>query len=162
MSRKEQNLKIVRQFEVEHKRKPFELHEVYRWAKKKGLWEAPKDLEEKKFVDEVSKDLREVTIDDGEGGRVRYYHAVIKGNGAQGVLWGNVWDLPREKLEQGLAQRRQGSLADCRKTKADMEFINKNRFPNNPIVMSFNFDEDFAEEEALKQMQKNKKKKGAA
>lgn len=156
MSRKEQNLKLVKQFEREHQRKPFELHEVYRWATAKGLWEAPRDLEEKKFVDEVARDLREVTIDDGEGGRVRYYHAVIKGNGAQGVLWGNVWDLTRESLETGLSQRRQQGYLDCRKVKTDMDFINKHRFPGNPITMSFNFDETMAEEEALKQMQKKK------
>lgn len=152
MSRKEQNLKLVKQFELEHQRKPFELHEVYRWAKTKGLWVAPKDLEEKKFIDDVARDLREVTIDDGEGGRVRYYHAAINGDGAQGALWGNVWDLTRERLETGFSQRRQQSLGDCRKVKADMNFVNKNRFPDNPITMSFNFDEDLAEEEALKKM----------
>jgi hypothetical protein len=161
MSRKEQNLKLVKQFEQEHKREAFDLHEVYRWAKAKGLWAARKDLEEKKFIEEVARDLREVTIDDGEGGRVRYYYAVIKGDGAQGALWGNIWGLPRPNLEKGLQQQRQQSLGDCRNTKAAMDFINKHRFPDNPITMSFNFDEDLAEEDALKQMRK-KKDKGAA
>jgi hypothetical protein len=152
MSRKEQNLNLVKQFEKEHQRKPFELHEIYRWAKKKGLWEAPADLAEKKFVEEVARDLREVYIDDGEGGRVRYYHAVIKGNGAQGTLWANVWDSPKPNLEKGFSQRRQQSLGDCRQLKADINFVNKKRFQDAPITMSFNFDEDLAEEEALKRL----------
>lgn len=162
MSRKEHNRQLVKRFEKEHKRPAFDLHEVYRWAKKNKLWEASKDLEEKKFIEELARDLREVTIDDGEGGRIRYYYAVIKGNGAQGALWGNIWDFPRPHLEKGLQQQRQQSLGDCRHTKAAMDFVNKHRFSDNPIAMSFNFDEDLAEEEALKQMRKEKKKKGAA
>lgn len=154
MTRKERNLEIVRRFEKEHQRKPFDLHEVYRFARKHNLWPEPHDLAERKFIDEVAKDLREVYIDNGEGDRVRYYHAVVKGNGAQGTLWGNVWDLPQEHLETGFSQRRGQSLGDCRQLKLDIEFVNKVRFSARPIVMSFNFDEDLAEEDALKELRK--------
>lgn len=158
MSRKEQNLKLVKQFEREHQRKPFDLHEVYKWAKKKRLWEAPEDLEEKQFMEEVARTLREVTFDTEDGTRVREYHAVIKGKGAQRTFWGNIFTAPKENLEEGFAQRRQQSLGDARQLKADLEFVNKKRFSDAPIVMSFNFDEDLAEEEALREL----RKKGAA
>lgn len=158
MSRKEENLKLVKEFERQHQREAFDLHEIYRWARQEGRWEPPADLAERRFVEEIAKDLREVYIDDGEGGRVRYYHAVIKGRGRQMTLWANVFDSSREHLEQGFGQRRQQSLGDCRQLKSDIDFVNKRRFQEAPISMSFNFDEDLAEEEALKEMKKQSNK----
>ena len=76
MSRKEQDLQIIKRFEAEHKRKPFDLHEVYHWAKANDLWYAPTDLEEKKFVQEFGKVLREEYITAEDGTKVRYYYAV--------------------------------------------------------------------------------------
>lgn len=157
-SRKERNLTLVKQFEREHDREPFDLHEVYRWANAKGLWEAPKDLAEKMFIKEVAQDLREVYIDTDDGSRVREYHAVIKGEGAQRTLWANIFTAPKKHLEEGFGQRRQQSLGDARQLKADIDYVNKKRFKKDPITMSFNFDEDLAEEEALKEL----RKKGAA
>jgi hypothetical protein len=159
MSRKERNLTTVERFEREHARAPFDLHEVYRFAKANDLWEEPKDLAEKMFIKEVAKDLREEYIDTDDGSRVRKYHAVIKGEGAQRTLWANIFTAPKQHLEEGFGQRRQQSLGDTRQLKADMDFVNKKRFKKDPIAMSFNFDEDLAEEEALKEM---RKKKGAA
>jgi hypothetical protein len=158
MSRKELNLKLVKQFERDHQRQPFDLHEVYRWAKGNKLWDAPKDLAEKMFIKEVAQDLREVYVETDDGSRVREYHAVIKGTGAQRTLWANIFDAPKDHLEKGFAQRRQQSLGEARQLKADMDFVNRKRFQKAPITMSFNFDEDLAEEAALKAL----RKKGAA
>ena len=152
MSRKDNNRKLIRRFELGHQRKPFDLHEVYHWAKGNNLWYAPSDLEEKKFVDEVSRDLREVFMTTPDGERVRMYHAAIRGDGAQGTLWANIFDAPKEHLERGFANRRQQSLADCRQLKTDLDYCNRTRFQIDPIQMSFNFDEDLAEEDAYKRM----------
>jgi hypothetical protein len=72
MTRKERNIRITREFEAEHDRIPFNLHEVYAWAVAKNLWYAPIDLAEKKFVAEMADALRDeyITTDDGE--KVRY------------------------------------------------------------------------------------------
>lgn len=156
MSRKEQDLKIVRQFEQIHQRKPFDLHEIYYWAKSMGLWFAPKDLEEKKFVEELAQVLREEYITADDGSKVRYYYAVTKGR--QGALWGNLDTASRDHIGESLKQKRDQSLADCRQTKNDMDYVNRKRFQGNPIQMSFNFDLDLAEEEAYREMQAKKKK----
>jgi hypothetical protein len=155
MSRKEQDMKIVRDFEITHQREPFDLHEVYHWAKSNNLWYAPKDLEEKKFVEEFAQVLREEYITADDGSKVRYYYAVTQGR--QGSLWGNWETASREHIAESLKQKRHQSLADCRQTKNDMDFVNRKRFQVNPIQMSFNFDADLAEEEAYKEMKHKSK-----
>lgn len=155
MSRKERNIKMIKQFEVEHQRKPFDLHEVYEWATSKGLWFPPLDLAEKRFVEEVAHALREEYITAEDGSKVRYYHAVTQGR--QGTLWGNLDTAPKAHLSEGFKQRRQQSLGDCRQLKTDVDYCNKKRFQAEPIPMSFNFDLDLAEEEAYKKLLKKEK-----
>jgi len=158
MSRKEYDIKLIKRFEAEHARKPFDLHEVYFWAKANNLWYAPKDLEEKKFIEEMAQALREEYITTEEGERVRAYHAITKvKDGRQQTLWANMFDAPRDHIEEAFQQRRRGSLGDCRQLKADIDYLNKKRFQESPIQMSFNFDLDLAEEEAFKELNKQKK-----
>lgn len=160
-NRKEHNQKIAKQFEQIHQRKPFDLHEVYYWAKEMKLWFPEQDFEEKMFVDEMAEALRDVyvTADDGVS-KVRYYHARTGKNkdGKQQVFWANMFDAPYEHLEEAFQQRRRQSLGDCRQLKTDIDYCNKKRFSDKPIQMSFNFDEDLAEEEALKEIKKAQKK----
>lgn len=155
MTRKERNIHNIRQFESEHSRKPFDLHEVYHWAVQKGLWSPPLDLAERRFVEEVSQDLREEYITDETGERVRYYHAVTRGR--QGALWANLDTGPKDHLFEGFTQRRKQSLGDCRQLRSDIDYCNRNRFSEAPIQMSFNFDADLAEEAAYKAMKAKKK-----
>lgn len=157
MTRKERNIQNIQRFEKEHQRKPFDLHEVFRWAIENKLWYPPPDLVERKFIEELSGDLREEYITDENGERVRYYHAVTRGR--QGALWANLDTAPKDHLYEGFKQRRRQSLGDCRQLKADIDYINRKRFSDSPIQMSFNFDADLAEEEAYKAMKA--KKKGA-
>ncbi len=159
-NRKEHNQKIASQFEQTHQRKPFDLHEVYRWAKDNKLWFPEKDFEEKKFVEEMADALSDVYITADDGSRVRLYHARKGKNkdGRQQVFWANMFDAPLEHLEEAFQQRRRSSLGDCRQLKSDVDYCNKKRFQDNPIQISFNFDLDLAEEEALKQMQAQMKK----
>lgn len=153
MSRKEQDVKLVRRFEEDHQRMPFDLHEVYQWAKANELWFPPKDLEEKKFIEEIAQALREEYFTAADGTPVRAYHAIVKNlDGRQQTLWANMFDAPREHIEEAFQQRRRGSLADCRQLKNDIDYVNHSRFEESPIQMSFNFDEDLAEEEALKHL----------
>jgi hypothetical protein len=158
MSRKEHNIKIVKQFEMEHQRKPFDLHEVYQWASAKGLWFPPRDLAERRFIEEVAQTLREEYIAADDGSRVRYYHAVTQGR--QGTLWANLDTGTKSHLSEGFKQRRQQSLGDCRQLKSDVDYCNSKRFNDTPIPMSFNFDLDLAEEEAYKNIKKKAKGSG--
>src|SRR4051794_29319423 len=126
MSRKEYNVKLVKDFETEHKRAPFDLHEVYRWAKDTDRWAPPKDFEERKFVEEVAQALREehFIADDGES--IRAYHANLRViNGRQQWLWAHWEYAGREFLEEGLQLRRKQGLGDVRQIKKDMEFLNR-------------------------------------
>ena len=160
MTRKERIIKNIQQFEEEHQRKPFDLHEVYAWAKENGLWAPPIDLAERKFVEEASSALREEYITAENGDKVRYYHAVTRGR--QGSLWANLDTGPKDHLFEGFKQRRKQSLGDCRQLKADIDHCNRKRFVESPIQMSFNFDADLAEEEAYKKMKAEEKKKKKA
>lgn len=160
MSRKEWNIRITRDFEEEHGRIPFNLHEVYAWAVSKGLWQAPNDLAEKKFITEMADALREEFVTTTDGEKVRYYYAVT--HGRQGTLWGNLHTAPRDHIATSLKQRRRQSLGDCRQMKRDMDFVNKERFTSDPIQLSFNFDADLAEEAAVKEMRLLRMKKAAA
>jgi hypothetical protein len=159
MSRKDRNVKTVLEFELAHGRQPFDLHEVYKWAVPNGKWTAPIDLAEKKFIQELGQALREEYFTAEDGSRVRKYHAIMRTkDGKQQSLWANMWDAPLEHLEEAFQQRRKQSLGDCRQLKTDIEYCNKKRFVDEPIQMSFNFDEDLAEEEALRQMEMEQKK----
>lgn len=155
MTRKARNIATVRQFEREHERKPFDLLEVYAWAITKNLWTPPLDLAERRFVDEVSSDLREEYITDEFGNRVRYYHAVTRGR--QGSLWANLDTGTKDHLVEGFQQRRRDGLGGCRQLKFDIDYCNRNRFADDPIQMSFNFDADLAEEEAYRKMKARRK-----
>lgn len=150
MTRKERNIKNIQQFESEHQRKPFDLHEVFTWAVANRLWAPPLDLAERKFMEEVSSDLREEYITDEIGDQVRYYHAVTRGR--EGSLWGNLDTAPKDHLYEAFMQRRRQSLGDCRQLKTDVDYCNRKRFSDTPMQMSFNFDADLAEEDAVKQM----------
>jgi hypothetical protein len=156
MTRKERNLAIVKQFESEHSRLPFDLHEVYSWASTSGLWYPPLDLAERRFVDEVSSVLREEYITADDGTRVRYYHAVTRGR--QGALWANLDTGSKEHLFEGFSQRRTQSLGDCRQLKNDIDYCNRKRFSDAPMQISFNFDADLEEEEAYRLMKRAKRK----
>lgn len=160
MTRKERNIRIVRGFEEEHGRLPFNLHEVYAWAVGKDMWFAPTDLAERKFVNEIADALREEYITTEDGEKVRYYYAVTRGN--QGTLWGNLDTAPRGHINVSLKQRRRQSLGDCRQMKRDMDYVNKKRFETDPIQLSFNFDADLAEEAAYKRILMEKKKMATA
>ena len=160
MSRKEQILKFTREFEQEHQRQPFDVNEVADWLIKNDFWKPLKDFARKKCAEEVKDVLREQFITADDGTRVRLYHsATTERDGKQLHLWANMHDAPREHLEVGFQERRRQSLGDARQLKTDIDYCNKKRFSDNPIQMSFNFDEDLAEEEAFKEM--NKKKKAA-
>jgi hypothetical protein len=159
MSRKEQILKYTKEFEQQHKRQPFDVNEVADWLMQNDYWKPLKDFARRKCVEEVKDVLREQYITAEDGSRVRLYHsATTEKDGRQLHLWANMFDAPREHLEVGFQERRRQSLGDARQLKSDMDYVNQKRFQENPIQMSFNFDEDLAEEEAFKEMNKKKKK----
>lgn len=151
MSRKEQLVKYTRQFEEEHKREPFDTHEVARWLITKGLWQPQKDLAVQKCAEEISTALREVYITAQDGTRVRVYHARrINKDGRQQTLWANMFDAPRGHIEIALQQRREQVLGDCRQLKYDVDYYNQSHPTQPAIQISFDFGEDLAEEDALR------------
>ena len=160
MTRKERNIKNIQKFELEHQRKPFDLHEVFTWVVENKLWGPPPDLVERKFMEEVSGNLREEYITEENGDLVRYYHAVTRGR--QGSLWGNLDTAPKDHLYEAFMQRRRQSLGDCRQLKTDVDYCNRQRFSDTPIQMSFNFDADLAEEAAVKEVRLERMKAAAA
>ena len=157
MSRKEQLVKHTKQFENEHGREPFDTHEVARWMILKGLWQPQKDLAIQKCAEEISTALREVYITAEDGTRVRIYHARrLTKDGRQQTLWANMFDAPRGHIEVALQQRREMILGDCRQLKYDVDYYNQAHRSQPVIQISFDFGEDLAEEEALRNMPKQK------
>jgi hypothetical protein len=153
MSRKNILIRYARRFEREHERAPFDLREVANWLIKSKLWQPHHDLATKKCVEELASALREEYFTAEDGSRVRLYHAVRRNrDGRQLTLWANIHDAPREHMETALQQRRMQILGDCRQLNSDMSFYNQQRPNEPPIQMSFDFGEDLAEEEALKNL----------
>lgn len=128
---------------------PVEFATVYRWAKRENRWEPPATSQLKTFKAEMARAAREEHYTDPQNREVRKKHAVvtIREDGTQLSLWADIETAPPEHMRLSLQQRRRGVFGDVKQLKTDMDSYNENNnpMPDQPIQMSFNFDEDLAE-----------------
>lgn len=99
--------------------------------------------------------MRDDYFTDPQGRRVRVNHAAhLEVNGEQQVLWADMRDKSptnRRHIEIAFQQRRQQVVGDCRQLKTDIDSYNENYNPSIPIQTSFNFEDDLAELELLRE-----------
>lgn len=127
---------------------PVDLAEVYAWARRHRRWEAPPASQLRQFKEEMARAAREEYYTDPQGRRVRKKHAavVLKEGGKQQWLWADIETAPPGHMRLALEQRRRGVLGGLAQLKADMDSYNENfnPRPDQPIQLSFNFEDDLA------------------
>lgn len=150
---------LVREFIAEeaHNRS-FTKNEVARWALSTGRVKHPAGeadrLIEKKVAHEFAEAMREDYGTDAQGRVVReMYAARVAGQ----TRWNSRRHGGRSFLEMSAVQQREQIVGHCRRLKVDVDSLNDNRWPENPIQMSFDFRPDLAELEAGEQAERDKK-----
>ncbi len=121
--------------------------EIARWAILNGRWTAPPDSIVQKCAEDIARAMREDYRTDPQGRKVRSKHAVriVRADGTQGVLWGDLETFPIEYVQRAFQQRREQILADCRQLKDDVDSYNENIVPTLPIQIVFDFTLDLEE-----------------
>jgi hypothetical protein len=100
------------------------------------------------FKEELARAAREETFTDAQGRTVRRKHAVVLHDGPkQMVLWADYATAPPHHMRLSLQQRKRYIGGDVRKLKDDKDSYNDNNTHGAYIQMSFNFDEEFKDEE---------------
>ena len=96
--------------------------------------------------------MRNEYFTDPQGRRVRVKLAVrVKRAGKQLTLWGD-WNAGPQFIALSYAQRRRLIVGEAYQLKLDVDSYNQNRNPGHQIEMSFNFEADLAEKEAIREM----------
>jgi hypothetical protein len=98
-----------------------------------------------KLAEEFAAAMREEYTIDRQGRHVRVLHAARVGGRTR---WNSRTHGPRGFIELSMAQRRDQIVGDCRSLKTEVDSLNDNRWPDNPIQMRFDFTNDLAELEA--------------
>ncbi len=129
--------------------------QIARWAIRQGLWKPTSDIAERRLADDLANAMREEYRTDPQGRQVRAkYCARIKRDGRTENVWNDGDRASFEHMEISAKNRRAGILGDCRLLKRDVDSANENRFPNNPIQISFNFTNDLLEAEEAERILK--------
>lgn len=142
----EQILAFVKQYSIEQNTEIINLREIANWAIKNKKWAPhyPKML--RQCSEDIAKVLREATIVDPQGRKIRLNHVVkVKKGEDQISLWADIRNAKHEHMENSFRQRR-GSIANgCRQLKTDIDSFNENYNTGEPIQMRFDFTVDLIE-----------------
>lgn len=153
--RRDRRHEIVRLYREAHRNQPARALEIAAWAMENKLWRPHPVDQRKQLAEELSRAMRDDYFTDPQGRRVRVNHAAhVDVNGEQQVLWADMRDKSstnRQHIEIAFQQRRQQVVGDCRQLKTDIDSYNENYNPSIPIQTSFNFEDDLAELELLRE-----------
>jgi hypothetical protein len=129
--------------------KSFETAELARWALTAGKVRRPagyaEQLVERQLAREFAEAMREDYGVDPQGRTVREMHAARIGGRTR---WNSRSGGSRGFIETSVRQRRDQIVGDCRHLKTDVDSLNDNRWPDNPIQLPLDFTIDVAELEA--------------
>jgi hypothetical protein len=149
---KEQLQRIVAEYRGNAQPWPATSHEMAVWAIETGRWHPQRSAMLRKCTEELSDAMREEYITDPQGRRVRSKHVARYGEGqAQIPLWADIQTAGREHMGIAFQQRRQQILGDCRQLKTDVDSFNDNYNNAEPLQMVFDFTDDLAEDELVRQ-----------
>lgn len=159
MSYKETMQKLSDRFFAENQGQLAPAREMARWAIANNLWAPPPELAEEKCANDFADAMREQYITTVDGRRIRTKHAARKEiNGKQQTLWGDLFDNPpRDFMETALQQRRQQIYGDCKQLRNDTDFYNEEHSKDNPIQLILDFEEELAEDAALRNLENSRK-----
>jgi hypothetical protein len=152
MSYTEQLQKIVADYRSAGQPWPATAHEMAEWAIAEDKWQPQHGAMIRRCAEEIAAAMREEYFTDPQGRRVRSKHVARYDEGkAQIPLWEDIRTASREHMEIAFQQRRQQILGDCRQLKTDVDSYNDNYSAAYPIQTVFDFTEDLAELELVRQ-----------
>ena len=158
-TQRERNIALVNQYIASGGTWPVEPRRIAEWALNKGAWKPPAESLIKKAVEEFTDAMRNEYVTDPQGRRVRAKIAVrVKRDGKQITLWGDPASDPH-LVRLSYAQRRRLIVGECYQLKLDVDSYNQNRNTDRPVQISFNFESDLQEKEAIRELDQMKEMK---
>jgi hypothetical protein len=149
----EQMKRIVGQYVESGAPWPASARAIAAWAIREELWKPHPESLIGQCAEQIARAMREEYIQDPQGRTVRAKHAAtILQSGKQQTLWADIRTASRQHMEIAFQQRRQQIVGDCRQLNMDVESFNRNRCPNSPIQMVFDFTRDLLELEAAEKL----------
>ena len=144
----EYNAKMVRIYEEylrETGQVAAELHAVHKWAetKRKWEWEPPTSARSRRFIEDMTRALKEVTITDDDGSEIRAKFSVVtEVNGELFTEWGDIRTWSKEKLEKSFQGQRLDLVNYAYRLKRSVDYYNRTRAKDNPFQLCLNLEYD--------------------
>lgn len=153
-TQRERNLSLIKSYITSGQPWPAEPRTIAVWGMNRKLWQPRTETLIKQATKELADAMRNEYFTDPQGRRVRAKHAArVNREGKQTTLWGD-WSSPREFMAISFAQRRRLIVGECDQLKIDVDSYNENANNGRPIQMSFNFEADLAEKEAMREFER--------
>lgn len=127
---------------------PFKKGEVADWALAHERWKpSPADIR-RMASDSVADAMRESSFTDESGREVRrMLPAKTTRGGEQGTFWDDLRTAPIDHVRYGVAQRRNGIVAECYHLNNMTRYSNEHRGPEDQIELILDFTSDVREME---------------
>lgn len=149
---RDRNIALVNRYIASGGTWPVEPRRIAEWALNQRLWTPPVETLVKQATEEITDAMRNEYLTDPQGRRVRAKIAArVKREGKQITLWGDQ-DSDPQFVRLAFAQRRRLVVGESYQLKLDVDSYNENRNPDRPIEISFNFEPDLREKEAIREM----------
>ncbi len=146
MKYEEQMQKIANEYMASGEEWPATKLQIARWAIAKDLWRPQPELLLAKCAEDLGQAMTGEHYLDPEGRSVRAKHAArVQLNGKTKWLWDDHRRMDRKHAAVAFSLRRSQVVGECKQLKNDVDSANDNRWPREPIQMSFNFTGDLAD-----------------
>lgn len=143
MSNLRQRRNLIRQYKRETGNSEVDMHEVAKWAMKKGVKppqpKSPTELLAKQFTDAARSEIR---YDPENGKPYRVYHAVRHDGQMSLFTWIDIHEAPRRTMQKSLVQRREQMVGDGVQLTLDLGFWNKMHPDEEPINLPMDLSPD--------------------
>ena len=151
-TQREHNIALVNRYIASGGAWPIEPRRIAEWALNLGLWKPPAETLVKQAIDELTDAMRNEYVTDPQGRRIRAKIAArVKRDGRQVTLWGDQESDP-QFVRLSFAQRRRLIVGECYQLKLDVDSYNQNRNTEQPVRITFDFEPDLQEKEAIREM----------
>ena len=124
--------------------------EIAIWAIEHGRWDIAREGKLRVCANEIAEAMREATIVDEKGRRVRIMHpATTTRDGEQGTFWDDLRTAEMPFVRTVVTQKRNAIAADCHQLSNIVRYVNEHR--EEQLVLVLDFTDDVRELELLSQ-----------
>ena len=112
--------------------------EIAIWALEHGRWDIPTEGKLRVCANDIAEAMREKTIIDEKGRRVRIMHpATTTRDGEQGTFWDDLRTAEMPFVKEVVAQKRNAIVADCHQFSNIVRYVNEHREEQLPLKLDF-------------------------